>query len=214
MNLFAGENKTSARVTSLPQASNTSLGESPLVSSHPETNPGPTGLLRYDYRSPRQLLPGDRSAAEQSYNRGVQAQRARRAQEAIEAYRRAADLDPSYFEAYYNLGLVETETGNIPMALVAYESALAVRPESLDARYNFALGLKQTNYSLDAANELERILVIYPKESRCHLVLGNLYAQQLREPAKARLHYLKVLETDPRNPQAPAIRYWLADNPK
>jgi len=34
-----------------------------------------------------------------------------------------------------------------------------------------------------------------------------------RQPVKARQHYLKVLEVEPRHPQAGAIRYWLAANP-
>jgi Tfp pilus assembly protein PilF len=74
--------------------------------------------------------------------------------------------------------------------------------------------LRQSSYWLDAANELEKVLASYPHESRAHLALGNLYAQQLGQPDKARNHYLRVLEIDPRNPQAGLIRYWLADNPK
>jgi hypothetical protein len=40
-----------------------------------------------------------------------------------------------------------------------------------------------------------------------------LYAEQLRDPVKARQHYVKVLEADPHNSQAMVIRYWLADHP-
>jgi hypothetical protein len=43
--------------------------------------------------------------------------------------------------------------------------------------------------------------------------LGNLYAEQNRDPAKARQHYTKVLEADPRNSQAMVIRYWLTEHP-
>jgi Tfp pilus assembly protein PilF len=90
---------------------------------------------------------------------------------------------------------------------------LAIRPESLDARYNFALALKQADYPRDAANELERVLTLDPKEVRAHLALGNLYAQQLRIPAKAREHYSSVLALDPHNPQSAAIRRWLELTP-
>jgi tetratricopeptide (TPR) repeat protein len=143
----------------------------------------------------------------------VQAQQAQRRSEAAQFYRQATQADPSLFEAHYNLGLVFTEAGNLPAALAAYEDALAVQPQSLDARYNFALVLKQGNYLVDAVIELERVLAIYPNEPRAHLALGNLYAQQFNQPAKARQHYLKVLEVDPRHPQAGAIRYWLTANP-
>ena len=132
----------------------------------------------------------------------------------MQSYRLAIQADPALFEAHYNLGLAATEAGNLTAALAAYENALAVQPQSLDARYNFALVLKQANCLSDAVNELERVVASYPNETRSHLVLGNLYAQQFRQPAKARQHYLKVLELEPRHPQAAVIRFWLAANPQ
>jgi hypothetical protein len=44
--------------------------------------------------------------------------------------------------------------------------------------------------------------------------LANLYAQQLRQAATARPHYLKVLELDPKNSQNGVIRNWLSTNPQ
>jgi tetratricopeptide (TPR) repeat protein len=143
----------------------------------------------------------------------VQAYQAHRLPEAVQSYRLATRADPSFFDAHYNLGLADTEAGNLAAALASYESALAVQPQSLDARYNFALVLKQANYLVDAVIELERVVAIYPNETRAHLVLGNLYAQQFHQPDKARQHYLRVLEVEPHNPQAGTIRYWLAANP-
>ena len=122
-------------------------------------------------------------------------------------------MDPGFFEAHYNLGLTAAEAGDLPGALKAYENALAARSDSVDARYNFALALKQGNYVIDAAIELEKVVNTNPKESRANLALGNLYAQQLGQPAKARQCYSRVLEHDPRNPQANAIRFWMAANP-
>ena len=174
---------------------------------------GPHGVARYRYSLPAKPAAGDHSAAERVFAQGLQAQEADRFPEAIQSYRQATQLDPAYYDAYYNLGLAAAAAGSLQQALAAYETALAIRPESLDARYNFALVLKQANYLPDAVNELEKLLSSSPKEPRAHLALGNLYAQQLRQPKKAREHYLKVLENDPHNPQAEAIRYWLTRNP-
>lgn len=179
----------------------------------PPTAPAPGLSRRYAYRFPPKPAPGNRSEAERSFAQGVQAQQSQHLNEAIQAYRQATRIDPSYFDAYYNLGVAAAEATNLGLALASYESALAARPDSLDARYNFALTLKQANYYVDAEHELEQLLKRAPSDSRAHLALGNLYAQQLQNPANARLHYLKVLENDPRNPQAGAIRYWLTDNP-
>jgi tetratricopeptide (TPR) repeat protein len=167
---------------------------------------------RYAYLSPPAPAAGNRAAAERVFAQAVQAQQSQKLNEAMQDYRNATQLDPSYFDAYYNLGLVAARTGANMAALRAYEFALAIRPKALDARYNFALLLRQAGYPQDSANEHNLIVAAYPNDSRAHLALGNLYAQQLNQPAKARVHYLKVLETDPRNPQAASIRYWLAAN--
>src|SRR5581483_771093 len=144
---------------------------------------------RYPYRSPARPADGDRAAAERPFARAVEAQRGNRLTEAIEGYQQATQADPGYYEAYHNLGLASVQAGNLPQTLSAFETALAIRPDSLDARYNFALALKQANYPVDAATELEKILAATPRDPRAHLALANLYAQQLRQPAKAREHY-------------------------
>jgi tetratricopeptide (TPR) repeat protein len=155
----------------------------------------------------------NRAQAERLFADGRRAQQAHRLTDAINSYRAAAQQDPTYFEACYNLASVNGEAGDLPGAIAAYESALAIRPDSLDARYNLALVLKQNNDFTRSVNEFEKLLEKYPIDSRSHLALGNLYAQQLHDPAKARQHYLKVLETDPHNPQASTIRFWLTSNP-
>jgi tetratricopeptide (TPR) repeat protein len=220
LNLFRSGEKAPMRVTPLEPGPGADARE-PRVSSaaaEPATSslaaPAPNGPLgRYAYKSPARPAAGGRPAAERAFARGVQAYQAHRLPEAIQAYHAAVQLDPSMFKAHYNLGLAAAQAGNLPLALAAYETALALQPASLDARYNFALVLKQANNLADAVNELERIVRSSPNETRAHLALGNLYAQQLGQPAKARVHYLKVLELEPRHPQAGAIRFWLAANP-
>ena len=200
---------------SLPSATATTSQPTPAQLPEPPIASPPvvadSKLPRYPYRALAKPVSGNRSEAERAFAQGVQAHQANRLPEAIASYDRALRLDPSYYDACYNLALAATQLGNLTSALSAYESALAIRPDSSDARYNFALVLKQAKYSADAANELEKVVAAYPNDSRAHLALANLYSQQLQQPDKARQHYLKVLETDPRNPQAPAIRSWLTD---
>lgn len=167
---------------------------------------------RYAYRLGVRLASGNHAEAQRAFAQGLQAQQLHRLSEALSFYHQAAELDPAFFEAQYNLGSVAAEMGNMRQALTAYENALLLRFESLDARYNFALALQRANYLSDAANELEKILTGSPNEVRAHLALANLYAGPLHLPGKARLHYQKVLETDPHNSQAAAIRKWLAEN--
>ncbi len=178
--------------------------------------PGPPA--RYAYVSPAKPSPGDRVKAEQLFAEGVQAQRDRRFKDAVTLYQAATQADPSFFEAQSNLGLAAYDQGELPQSLLAYETALAINPASFNARFNFALALKRANYIQDAAIELERLVVSSQGDESpthlalAHLTVANLYAEQFHQVAAARSHYTKVLELDPQNPQATAIRYWLKDH--
>jgi tetratricopeptide (TPR) repeat protein len=175
--------------------------------------PAPPVFPRYAYLSPPKPAPGNRAAAMRAF---VEAQQFARNLDwalAADAYHRAAELDPSWFEAQYNYGVMAARAGQPDQSLAAYEMALAIRPDSTDARYNFALELTAAGYVTDAENELKKIVAEHPNDVRAQLALANLYAQQLRDPERARTYYLKVLELDPHNPQATNIRFWLSAHP-
>jgi Flp pilus assembly protein TadD len=200
-----GSNQTPATVTNSSRATQ-------VVAPTPE--PKPVVFPRYSYRSLKKPAEGDRSAAEKAFVEGARAQQAKQLEEAASAYRKATQLDPPYFEAYYNLGVVSVQVGNLPQALAAYEVAVGIQPESHDARFNFALALKQANYPVDAANELEKVLAKSPNDVYAHYALANICAQYLRQTTKAREHYEKVLALSPNFPQAAAVHDWLWANPK
>jgi tetratricopeptide (TPR) repeat protein len=187
----------------------------PLVVAKPIhiVQPAPPVFPRYLYLSPRRPKPGNRAAASGAFTQAKELEQTSRWTDAMELYRQAASLDPGWFEAQYNFGVLAYRLQDYRQALAVYETALAIRPDSVDARYNFALTLKAAGYAMDAANELEKILSANPDEVRAHLALGNLCAQQFHDTARARRHYLKVLELDPHNSQATDIRFWLAQNP-
>ncbi len=188
-------------------------GSSESEVAAPTAAPNNELATRYSYLNPPKPAEGNRSEATRAFNLGVQAQRANKLTDAMNAYRQATQLDSAYFEAYYNLGLTAYAARSYRLALAAWENALALRPDSVDARYNFALVLKAANHPADAAVELEKILADHPNEVRAHLALGNLYAEQLNDPARARVHYTKLLALAPSHPQAAAIRYWIVANP-
>jgi tetratricopeptide (TPR) repeat protein len=165
------------------------------------------------YLSPRKPKTGDHKAAARAFADAQQFEQKHQWTDALGAYQNAAKSDPSWFEAQYNCGVLAWRQKNYDQSLSAYEMALAIQPASVDARYNFALALKAAGYMTDAADELKKILSAKPGEARAHLALANLCAQQLRDPAQARQHYLKVLELDPHNPEAANIQFWLSANP-
>ena len=174
--------------------------------------PPPSGA-RYTYLAPQRPADGNRDSAIVAFKRGIKAQKSGDRARAAAEYQVALRTDPGYFDAYYNLGLVALESGDARLSLWAYELALSIQPDSGDARYNLALALKAGGYPTDAAQQLELILKDSPDDSRAHLSLGNLFAQQLKQPRRAREHYLRVIELNPKHPAAGTIRYWLAANP-
>jgi len=202
------------RVTSTPvnpmpaPAISSSAPPVKIVSAAPPTFPN------YLYLSPRKPKFGDRVAASGYFTKAREYEQASRWSDAMDQYRRATEADPTWFEAQYNYGVLAYRLRDFGASLAAYEMALAIQPDSVDARYNFALALKAAGYVPDAVSELKKIIAANPDEVRAQLALGNLYAQQLRDSAQAREHYLKVLQLDPRNPQAADIQFWLSAHPR
>lgn len=199
-----------------PSASNLTAFGAPM---HSQTKPvrliqpAPPSFPRYLYLSPSSPRPGNRSAASRAFARAQQFEQNKQYLDALDSYREAARLDPSWFEAQYNCGVMAYRLGDLNESLPADEMALAIQPDSEGARYNFALALKEAGYMTDAVNELKKILVSKPDDIRAHLALGNLYAQQLYDVPQARAQYLRVLQLDPRNAQAADIQFWLSSNP-
>ena len=196
-------------ITPLPAPGSPAAQTKPV----PIVQPAAPAFPRYLYLSPRKPEAGDRNLASGDFTKAHQFELRARWSDALEWYRRAAAADPGWFEAQFNCGVLAYRLRDYSAALPAYEMALAIEPDSVDARYNFALALKAADYATDAANELKKIVAAHPDEVRAQLALGNLYAQQLRDPAQARRHYLRVLDLDPHNPQATDIRFWLSANP-
>jgi tetratricopeptide (TPR) repeat protein len=195
---------------SQPSAQTAPVAESKPVKIIP---PAPPSFPRYMYLSPRKPKTGDHKAAARAFADAQQFEQKHQWTDALDAYQNATKSDPSWFEAQYNCGVLAWRQKNYDQSLSAYEMALAIQPASVDARYNFALALKAAGYMTDAADELKKILLAKPGEARAHLALANLSAQQLRDPAQARQHYLKVLELDPHNQEAANIQFWLSANP-
>lgn len=168
---------------------------------------------RYVYLAPPAPTGGTRTEAQLDFQLGLSMQQIGKNSDAVAAYQRAIRADGAFFEAYHNLGIVAAQMGDLLKSTAAYETALALEPDSASARYNFALALQRGGYLRDAAAELVKLLGKHPDDAGAHFVLANLHSQNFNQPAKARPHYLKVLELRPQHPQATAIRFWLRENP-
>lgn len=185
------------------------------VDSRPSTSPAPArGATKLVSRPATPgLPPTNPSAAALALQEGQQAQRDRRLTAAVQAYRRAITLSPDMFEAHYCLGLAAYELRDFSAAAQAWATALRLRADSADTRYNYALALRAEAKYAQAITELEQLVKLHPDEARGHLMLGILYSERIIDVPRARLHFNRVLQLDPQNSQAPAIRSWLATHP-
>lgn len=183
----------------------------PVVSA--KTDPPSPPVPRYPYLHSAKPAAGDRQKAMNLYQVGEKALADQRWADALVNFEAATKVDPAFAEAHARLGRVAMEVGDRAKAMAAYETALALQPNLAAARFNFALALQQEGYWADAAGEFEKYYEQNPNESNGRLSLATLYLQRLNAPAKARAHYLKLLELEPQHPQAGAIREWLRRNP-
>jgi tetratricopeptide (TPR) repeat protein len=185
----------------------------PLPEPPPLTPPPPRPAAAHYLPPPVAMYEGNRETAERLRAQGAAAEKESRWKDALANYQDAIKADPRDYEACLALGLAAIKSEQFDLALDALHHAVTLNPDSGDARYAYAWALEKKEFFQDASNELEKMLAQHPNEARAHLLLGNLYARQLGQPDLAREHYKKVLETDPHNPQATAIRFWLQGNP-
>lgn len=215
---FSGKDKTAKAAPAKlppPTLTETAPTNAPAPAPAPVYVPPPKPVYpRYAYPVRTAPAAGNRAEAEKVFVSAFEEHRAGREVTAAAGYKQALLLDPAYFEAHYNLALALAGTPATAEALKHAETAVVLNPKASAARLELALLLDRSGHPTDAAVELEKIIAAEPANVNAHLTVANLFAQRLGEQAKARTHYLKVLELDPRNSQANAIRFWLATPPQ
>jgi hypothetical protein len=218
-NLFHKETKPAPRLTPLPDEDKP-VATSGISSSNAEASavessavsPGAGSFPRHAYLSPEHPPAGNTREGERLLAQGRREQTSQKLAEAVQSYRAAVATDPGNFDAQFALGYAAFQIHSYKLSTWAWEQALAIHPDSTDARYNFALALRALNCVPDAANELEKVLRMDEKVTKAHLTLGSIYAEQLKDVAKARLHYRRVLDLEPSHPRGAEIRQWLVVN--
>jgi tetratricopeptide (TPR) repeat protein len=100
--------------------------------------------------------------------------------EALAAYRRLVEAEPSRAEAWFNLGYLLRHGGEFEPALHAYAQALAHQvPSPEEAHLNRAVILTDhLRRDAEAANELAQALKLRPDFAPALLNLGNLHEEQ------------------------------------
>jgi tetratricopeptide (TPR) repeat protein len=96
---------------------------------------------------------------------------------AVEAYRRAIELDVERADAHINLGRLLHEAGRLPEALAHYHWALAARPDDVTARFNLGVALDDLHRAGEAIVAYREVLRLDPGHADAHFNLARLYEQ-------------------------------------
>ena len=119
--------------------------------------------------------------------------------EAIEAYKQAAALDPKTPEPHLSAGLLLEKENRFADAEQEYKQALAVDPSSSDALTGMANIYMRGQRLVDAEEVLKKITAMHPDDASARLQLGRvLLALGKNDDAIAELQAAQKL--DPTNP--------------
>jgi tetratricopeptide (TPR) repeat protein len=128
-----------------------------------------------------------------------------RLDEAVASYRRALEINPSYYaehpEVLNNLGSMQLELGQLEEGVASYRAALAIRPDYAEAHSNLGIALRLQGRFAEAAASCRRALEINPALASALTVLGDAYADQ-GQFAEAEALFRRAIAVDADLPEA------------
>src|SRR5438445_1143951 len=134
-------------------------------------------------------------------NFGVVRAGERKLAEAIEHYRRALQIRPTYADVRYNLAVALAQQSKPAEAVEHYQRALQIRPEHAGAHYNLGIALAQQGKLAEAVDHYRQALRHNHDSAEPHNNLGNALARQ-GKPTEAIEHYQQALHIKPDSAEA------------
>jgi tetratricopeptide (TPR) repeat protein len=125
--------------------------------------------------------------------------------EAIEAYERALQVDPSFADASCNLGTVFYNQDRKGKARECFERALEFEPHHLEAHLNMAVLLEEEGRNDRALSHYKRALAADPLCADTHVSLALVY-EKLSLRGRSREHWRRYLQLDPQGSWADVAR--------
>ena len=113
--------------------------------------------------------------------------------DAMDAYRRALELDPSLAAAHTNLGIAHYQRGQLAGARTHFERALALDPDLPEARYNLANLYDEENQLELAIAEYRRVVARSPDFADAHFNLA-IALEKVGSRIQATEHFRQYLE--------------------
>lgn len=124
-------------------------------------------------------------AAEELYERAVEIEDDDPA-EAIQAYRKALEMNATLADAHLNLGRLLHETDGAAAAEPCYRRALGMRPEDPTALFNLGVALQDLDRPQEAIEVYEKALDLDPGLADAHFNLAGVYERLGRKRSAIR----------------------------
>jgi tetratricopeptide (TPR) repeat protein len=126
-------------------------------------------------------------------------------EDAIGAYQRVVNIDPTYAAAWNNLGLLLHRMGRHDEAATAYAAALKQDPHCCEAAYNLGSLHEDRGAIEDAIGDYRMALELSPDYADAHFNLAGALARSGRD-GEAIKHWQRYLELDSGSPWARIAR--------
>lgn len=133
------------------------------------------------------------------YQAGCRAIKQKKYQLALEAFNRALELNPRYYEASYRKALVYQLTGYDKYAARRYQDVLKYRPDMDEARINLAALHRKHKHYTGAEEQLRSVLQHNFASFEAHYNLANVLVEA-GKPEEALKEYKTCLKMKPNNP--------------
>lgn len=130
------------------------------------------------------------------YFRGILARDARKQDEAIEFFKKAAELNPNLEAAHLELGFLYYRKRFFDLERKEYEEALRINPEDTDTLFYLATNMETMGQYGKAVEVFERIIALDPQDADTYYELGLAYLAQ-GEKSRAMKAYSALKGLDP-----------------
>lgn len=119
--------------------------------------------------------------------------------QAMQAFKKAIELDPKYPPVYLNAGVALTKKGNKAEAAKAYKKALSLDPTIAEAYNNYGLLMKDAGDLKQAEAAFRKAIHLKPELTGAYENLGILLSESGRKEEALQI-ITKAVEHDPSNP--------------
>jgi tetratricopeptide (TPR) repeat protein len=124
-----------------------------------------------------------------------------RVDEALNAFRKVTELNPTYADGFNNLGVALKDQGKLDEAVEAYNKALSINSFDAELYSNLANALNDQSKLDEALLMIEKSIALDAENELAHNVKGTIFYKQgkLDEGIES---YRKVLAINPNSPEA------------